>query len=96
MSRIYNKDANQNEIVEALLHCGIRVFDAAGVGDGFPDLVTGGIDRKTHEPKIILFEVKTPRGKLRPGQQLFLDEWYGLPVYVVKSVAEALAHYGIA
>ena len=95
MTRIYNTDANHAEIKADLEDCGIRVFDTAMVGGGFPDLVTGGIHRETYLPQIVLFEVKTEDGRLRPGQQAFLDEWHGLPVYVVKSSAEALEKYGI-
>ena len=95
MSQIYNKDANHDEIKTDLEWCGIRVFDSASVGNGFPDLVAGGIHRVTYVPQIVLLEVKTKDGKLRPGQKAFLDDWYGLPVYVVQTSAEALEKFGI-
>ena len=34
-----HRDANHKEILKALRDAGLRVFDTAALGDGFPDLV---------------------------------------------------------
>jgi len=79
------KDANQNEIVDALEKFGCSVIDASAIGGGFPDLIVG-INKK-----IYLMEVKNPdtRGKLNEKQKRFFASWRG-QVCVVKSVEEAL------
>lgn len=90
------RDDNHSEIREALRAVGCLVFDAGDVGGDFPDLVAGGLNRKTMQPMIALIEVKTPTGKVRPGQRAFIREWQreGLPVFVVRSVDDALAVFG--
>jgi len=79
-------DANQPEIVEALLDNGYRVRSMASAGDGFPDLVVGHDDWSF----VRLVEVKNgKRGRLTGDQIKFMDE--GWPVDVVRSTFEIQA-----
>jgi hypothetical protein len=76
------RDANEPGIVQALERCGLRVARASM--PGFPDLVVYG-------PRIgvRLLEVKSKSGTLTPAQvQHTVDGW---PVFVVRSVEDALA-----
>lgn len=81
-------DANQAEIVAALRAAGCSVFCTHETAHGFPDLVVAR-DRRT-----ILLEVKSPGGKMTPGQLAFFDDWRG-EVYVVRSVDDALRAIGV-
>lgn len=84
------KDANQNEIVQALEKAGCSVMDASAVGGGFPDLIVG-------RPGVTyLIEIKNPRtkGKLNKLQQLFFDNWKGQAA-VAHTIEEALAIVGL-
>lgn len=60
-----NKDGNHKELKELLERMGAKVFDAAAVGGGFPDLIAfiGLIPMP--------IEIKMPKGKLRPSQAAF-------------------------
>jgi hypothetical protein len=70
------------------------VQSLAGLGDGVPDLLVGLRDKR-----IVLIEVKDgakppSERKLTPDQIKWHADWDGWPVYVVKSVDEALAVVG--
>jgi hypothetical protein len=83
-------DANQGEIVAALKSRGCLVQSLAGMAGGVPDLLVG--NRRGH---LILMEVKdgslVPSAReLAPDQVRWHAAWRGFPVYVVKSVQEAL------
>lgn len=98
------RDANEAEIVAVLraYGCSVAKLDGAGL----PDLLVG------YAGQTILVEVKDPkkrktgtaqsrnsiggRGELRPAQAKFHDEWRGSPIYIVHSVAEALAAVPVA
>lgn len=93
--RAARTDANQREIVDALRKAGAFVQVLSVVGDGVPDLLTAyyGVWR--------LLEVKD--GAKSPSEQKLTTvqlQWHFLatqhaPVYVVNSVAQALAALGI-
>lgn len=72
MRRKAKVDSNHGKIRDALRQCGISVFDASRVGNGFPDLVCalGGVT--------VLVEVKVPRGKLTRDQEAFKASWGGV------------------
>lgn len=83
------KDSNHTEIVAALRQAGCSVFDTAGLGHGFPDLVVG------LRGKNYLVEVKD--GSLPPSQRKltgdevdFHESWRG-QIFIVTSVEEAIA-----
>ncbi len=85
-------DANQSAIVSALRKVGCRVVDMSPLGGGVPDLLVS-LPRRKALPDLVLMEVKTARGRLTRDQQTF--EAAGWPVFVVRSVAEALRIVGV-
>lgn len=91
MRRAARIDANQTQIVSALLGAGAMVQSLAGVGNGVPDLLVGINGR------LALFEVKDgskpPSKRERtPAQVLWHQKWDGYPICMVDSVATALRH----
>jgi hypothetical protein len=84
MPRTGRRDANQKSIVEALRAAGVTVIEMGGVGDGVPDLLCM---RRSHGLMRWL-EVKMPGGRLTDAQVKFHNL---IPVWVVHTVAEALA-----
>ena len=76
-------DANQASIVAAARKLGFLVLDLSGVGRGCPDLLLGCPRTR----RLVLVEVKTPTGKLRPLQAEFAALW---PVTVVREVSDLL------
>ncbi len=92
-----SRDANHQEIVQALHAAGAIVYDAAAVGGGFPDLVVA-------HPRVgvRLLEVKRaagPKGgtkgrNLRPSQVEFHRAWSRY-ASVVRTAHEALAAMGL-
>lgn len=88
------KDANHNEIVEALQKVGASVIDMAHVGRGFPDLIVG------FNSKTLLVEIKNPKTQygrqgLNKNQKKWKDEWVGGEYCVVDSVEAALRMIGV-
>ena len=75
-------DANQPEIVTALLKIGCTVYDASRVGT-LPDLVVG------YRGVTCLIECKMPNGKLNADQKVWHEGWNGHSV-VVHSPQEAI------
>lgn len=83
-------DVNQAEIVEALQRVGANVESLADVGRGVPDLLVG------YSGRLLLLEVKSgPRARLTTTQAIWHRQWAGYPVYVVRSVEEALQAIGV-
>ena len=81
MRRAARRDANDGIITEALRVAGFTVHDFAGAGNSIPDkLVTRTLPDGTEW--VCWVEIKTEKGKLRPGQEKFRDlfeprgEWY--------------------
>jgi hypothetical protein len=79
------KDANQNEIVEALERYGCSVIDASAIGGGCPDIFVG------KNGVTLLIEIKNPnaKGKLNKLQERWHAGWKG-QVAVVYTIAEAI------
>lgn len=75
-------DANQPEIITALLKIGCSVYDASRVGE-IPDLLVG------YRGCSLLLEVKLPKGKLSKPQELWHKRWNGHSC-VVRSPEEAI------
>lgn len=99
MTRIYNVDANQAEIVTHLEHCGFQVENMAGVGGGFPDILVTGYSIKRNAVMCLKVEIKTEKGKLNTVQKIYHNEQKGrwgdeAPVLVTKSVDEILEWFG--
>ena len=81
-------DANQPEIVAALISAGASVHHTHQAGKGFPDIVVG------FRGTTLLFEIKDgskppSARKLTPDQLKFFESWRG-QYDVVESVEEAL------
>ena len=81
MRRAARRDENDAIITEALRVAGFTVHDYAGAGHSIPDkLVTRTLPDGTEWACWV--EIKTPTGKLRPGQEAFRKifeprgEWY--------------------
>jgi len=88
------KDANHNEVVDALQKAGAYVLDMSHVGGGFPDLIVG------FQSKTILMEIKNPKtsyGKkgLNKNQIKWKDQWTGGIYCVVDSPDAALRILGV-
>ena len=81
------RDANQEEIIDALEKVGASVIDAAGVGRGFPDLVVGfrGIT--------YLIEIKSDSGQFTIPQCEWFALWNG-KADVARTSEEALRIIG--
>lgn len=81
-------DANHATIVKALREVGAFVLDLHEVGGGCPDIAVlwGG--------RVLLVEIKTATGKLKPGQIEFRQLWGEAVVKVVRTVDEALDAIG--
>jgi len=82
--RAAKRDANQPQIVDALRAAGVTVIEMGHVGGGVPDLFC--VRRATGLCRWL--EVKMPKGRLTKAQ---IDWHQKVPVWVVHSVAEALA-----
>lgn len=94
MRRAAKKDTNHNIIANALRDVGYSVADTSALGDDFPDLIVGGVDRRTGQINNWLVEVKTAKGKLKPGQEAFKDNWRG-PYAVLRTVDDAYKLVGV-
>lgn len=79
-------DANQGEIVEAIRAAGYYVCDTHALGNGFPDLLC-----VNKHGQVILFEIKTPSGRLTHDELKFHHEFRG-PLYIVRSAEMALEY----
>jgi len=69
--------------VDALRAVGATVTITSNVGGGYPDLSVG------FRGKTYLIEVKMPKGKLTPDQEIWHSEWQGHAA-IVESVEDAL------
>jgi len=88
------KDANHDEVVQALERAGASVIDMSHVGRGFPDLICGfrGIT--------LLMEIKNPktaygRRGFNVNQRRWQENWRGGPVALVDSAEAALRALGV-
>ena len=94
-------DAGHRAIVQALRQVGCKVSDTSRVGQGFPDLVVrapmfyDGVagEYNWRFARVLLMEIKEPKGKLTPDQEQFIAEWP--ETVIVRSVEEALAAVGV-
>lgn len=75
------RDANEPEIISALLQMGFAVDRISGAG--IPDLLL------SRSGRWYVAEVKTAKGRLKPAQERFREQAQG-PVPVLKSAQEAV------
>jgi len=78
-------DLNHQDIVKTLRSLGASVFDASGIGRGFPDLVVGIHD------KTVLVEIKSDEKKKFTQAQLnFMENWKGSSVVRINDIDGAI------
>lgn len=99
MRRAARVDDNQAEIVGALRDVGYSVQSLAALGKGVPDLLVGGIDRRTGQEANWIMEVKDGSKppsdrRLTPDEAAWHERWAG-PVAVVETVEDALRLVGV-
>lgn len=82
-------DGNHTPIVKGLRQAGVIVHDTSRLGDGFPDIAC------LVQGRVYLLEIKTAKGKLTRDEREFFDAWAGGPVYIVRSVEDALEIMGL-
>jgi hypothetical protein len=87
-------DANHSEILNGLKDRGVMVHDTHSLGDGFPDMMAKGI--RSRYGQIILLEVKDPskspsKRALTVDEKTFHGNWIGVPLFIVTTIAEAMA-----
>ena len=87
MRRAAKADANQAVIVAALRAVGATIQSLASVGSDCPDLLVGFRSRN------YIIEIKSAKGKLRPGQRVWMEGWKG-QACVAHSPDEALRSIG--
>jgi hypothetical protein len=85
-------DANQAAVIDALRKAGAAVTDTSGIGGGYPDLTV------SYRNQWFLLEVKDgrkpPSARMRTDAQIKWSAKQRANVWVVKSIAEALAAIG--
>lgn len=72
----------------------VRDVTTDQLGNGFPDLVVGGVDRRTGLRRVWLVEVKMPGATLTADEARFHQAWQG-DVWIVESVAAAETLVGL-
>ena len=81
-------DSNQAAIVDDLRKCGIDVFVASDVGNGFPDLCLGFRNRNW------FIEIKTETGTQTKDQIKFEKEWTQGQYSVCRTTEQVLETIG--
>lgn len=81
--RAAKRDRNESQIVAAFRRLGWSVEHLSGKGT--PDLLVGRAGR------LLLVEVKGPKGKLTGDQETWHKGWQGPPPCIVRSVDDVLA-----
>jgi hypothetical protein len=84
-----NRDANHADVTRWYEELYCVVQDTHAVGGGFPDIVVKCPTKRG--PQVLLVEVKTADGTLRPSQLRFIGEW-GSCVTVVQTREDVFAH----
>lgn len=74
------RDANEKEIVDVLRGHGVTVFQL----NQPCDILAGYLGQS------FTIEIKSLKGKLTKGQQLFADNWNGSPLYVLRTPIDAI------
>lgn len=76
------KDANHNEIMEAILKAGIPFYDLSFAGNGVPDAI---VWVKKAWQLIEIKNIKTGYGKkgLNTNQKKWISQYQGGPVYLI-------------
>lgn len=78
-------DNNHGEIKMALIGAGYKLWDCSSYGKGMSDLLV-----MSKSNRFVALEVKQPKGKLTHDEVQFFSTFEGAPVYVVRSIEDAL------
>jgi hypothetical protein len=97
MTRLVRRDANHQQVVDALRAAGCSVWDAAHVGGGCPDVFVGRVVAGV--PRTYLLEIKDgrlppSRRQLTPAEARWHSQWIG-QLAIVTSVDDALRAVGL-
>jgi len=84
--RAARTDSNHAEIRDAIRAAGFFCHDCSSYGGGFPDLLC--VNRYG---QVILFEVKSPGGRLTEAERDFHATYPGL-LYIVRSAEMAIEY----
>ena len=77
-------DENHQEIVKKFRELGASVFDASGIGRGFPDILVG------FNGNTALVEIKSgEKKKFTEAQLKFMSEWKGSSVTRINNIEGA-------
>jgi Holliday junction resolvase len=77
-------DVNHQEIVKKFRELGASVFDASGIGRGFPDILVG------YNGNTALVEIKSgEKKKFTEAQLKFMADWKGSAVSRINDVGGA-------
>ena len=92
--RAAKRDDNERAIIDALRAAGCRVQQLTQ-GDGVPDLLVGMQPSTDKDARWVLLEVKDgdkpmSAQRLTPAQERWHEQFRHLPVFVVRSVDEAI------
>jgi len=90
--RYTKRDANQQEIVDALRRLGFFVLDLADVGGRVLDLFVCGLNG-AGEWRWLAVEIKTFAGRLTAKQKQFFEEWPDAPAIVAQTTEDVIAWY---
>ena len=83
------KDANHKELVGYLVDMKVGVFDASGIGGGFPDLICN-VRRQTVLVEIKNLNTSYGRKGLNNLQKKWAESWSGGPVYIISDRDECV------
>jgi hypothetical protein len=89
MRRAARVDANHAEIIDALRSVGCSVLSLAPIGKSCPDILCG-IAGRTFLAELKDGSQPPSKQRLTPGQHAWHEAWNGGPVWVIRSVDQAL------
>lgn len=84
------RDANQGDIVQGLQRLGFVVLDVSPICS-YADILVCGNWRGTMELRWLLFEIKTPEGRLSAEQRAAIEQGY---VFLARSAEDVLRRFG--
>lgn len=84
--RAAKRDANEPEIINALVQAGASVSKLSA--EGVPDLLIG------FRGETYLIDVKAKKGTLTDAQRVWFEDWRGGKAGVARTITEALVFVG--
>lgn len=90
------KDANHNDIVRTLEAVGLHVTDLSQVGNGVPDVLVTGYNRKADRVVALLVEIKNANGKLTEREKEYFARYpEDGPLIVAREASDVLRWFGV-